>query len=114
MSTSPPATFELVPTKNFSGVAAGSFSGIKWQWLKKPVPKWVALVSGHMDQNLRFAPPLEFGATPILQEAQWFWGPSPPLSFGATPKLRTFGLGFQRVLEAIEEPIELGIPRKPA
>ena len=23
-----------------------------WLWLKKPVPKWVALVSGNMDQNL--------------------------------------------------------------
>ena len=25
----------------------------KWLCLKKPVPKWVALVSGHMGQNLR-------------------------------------------------------------
>ena len=24
-----------------------------WLWLKNPVPKWVALVSGNMDQNLR-------------------------------------------------------------
>ena len=24
-----------------------------WLWLKKPAPKWVALVSGNMDQNLR-------------------------------------------------------------
>ena len=30
----------------------------KWLWLRKPVPKWVALVSGNMDQDLRFAPPV--------------------------------------------------------
>ena len=30
-------------------------NGTIWLWLKKPVPKWVALVSG---QNLRFAPPV--------------------------------------------------------
>ena len=29
-----------------------------WLWLKKPVPTWVALVSGNMDQNMRFAPPV--------------------------------------------------------
>ena len=31
-----------------------------WLWLKKKhgIPKWLALVSGHMAQNLRFAPPV--------------------------------------------------------
>ena len=27
---------------------------------QKPVPKWLALVSGNMNQNLRFAPPVYF------------------------------------------------------
>ena len=30
----------------------------KWVLLKKPVPKWVALASGNVDQNLPFAPPV--------------------------------------------------------
>ena len=30
----------------------------KWLWLQKTgIPKWVALVSGNMGQNLRSAPP---------------------------------------------------------
>ena len=29
-----------------------------WLWLKKPVPKWLAVVSGNMDQHLRSQPPL--------------------------------------------------------
>ena len=30
----------------------------RWPWLKNPESqKWVALVSGHLDQNLRLAPP---------------------------------------------------------
>ena len=38
----------------------GHFDLDMWLWLKKPLPKWVALVSGNMDQNLRFAPPVSF------------------------------------------------------
>ena len=26
---------------------------LMWLWVKKPVPKWLALASGNMDQNLR-------------------------------------------------------------
>ena len=27
---------------------------------RTPIPKWLALASGNMNQNLRFAPPVEF------------------------------------------------------
>ena len=35
--------------------------GSRWLWLKRPVPKWLALVSGNMGtKTLRFAPPGSF------------------------------------------------------
>ena len=50
----------------------------KWVWLKKPVPKWVALASGNMVQDLRIPSSL------ILSHSKMsgleVWGPKPHIA----------------------------------
>ena len=43
-----------------SYVQRASLNAAIWLWLKNWYPKLLALVSGNMDQNLRFAPAVSF------------------------------------------------------
>ena len=49
-----------------------------WQWLEKAIPKWVALASGNMDQNLRFCPACFILSHTHMHVKKYFPGKPPP------------------------------------